>query len=87
MNRSMRTKKDKDSAKQTGYASTRTMGSKCMGACWRPNARRQVTLMRQTLSLFGHEVGNHVRRRGKSGSNVAQLKMLAAEVDAQVNVA
>ena len=63
------------------------MGSKGMGACWFPNARRQVMLMRQTLSLFGHEVGNHVRRRGKSGSNVAQLKMLAAEVDAHVNVA
>jgi hypothetical protein len=26
---------------QTGYAGTRTMGSKGMGACWSPNARRQ----------------------------------------------
>jgi hypothetical protein len=47
-----------------------------------------VTLVCQTLSLFGHEVGNnHIRRGGKSGSDVAQLNMLATEVDAHVNVA
>jgi hypothetical protein len=43
--------------------------------------------MCQTLTLFGHEVGNYFRCRGKRGSNVAQLNMLAAEVDAHVNVA
>jgi len=45
-----------------------------------------VTFMCQTLSLFGHKVGDHIRRRGE-GSNIAQLNMLAAEVDAHVNVA
>ena len=43
--------------------------------------------MRQTLSLFGHKVSNHFRCRGKGGSNVAQLNLLAAEVDAHVDVA
>jgi hypothetical protein len=38
-----------------------------------------VTLVCLTLSLFGHEVGNHIRRGGKSGSDVAQLNMLATE--------
>jgi hypothetical protein len=46
-----------------------------------------VTLVCLTLSLFGHEVGNHIRRGGKSGNDVAQLNMLATEVDAHVNVA
>jgi hypothetical protein len=46
-----------------------------------------VTFMCQTLSLFGHEVGDHIRCGGKSGSNIAQLNMLAAEVDAHVDVA
>jgi len=46
-----------------------------------------VTFMCQTLSLFGHEVGDHIRRRGKGGGNIAQLNMLAAEVDAHVDVA
>ena len=43
--------------------------------------------MCQALSLFGHEVGDHIRRGGKGGGNVTQLNMLAAEVDAHVNVA
>ena len=38
-----------------------------------------VTLVRLTLSLFGHEVGNHIWRGGKSGDDVAQLNMLATE--------
>ena len=38
--------------------------------------------MCQALSLFGHEVGDHIRRGGKGGGNIAQLNMLAAEVDA-----
>jgi hypothetical protein len=46
-----------------------------------------VAFMRQVLSLFGHEVGDHIRRGGKGGGNVTQLNMLAAEVDAHVNVA
>ena len=46
-----------------------------------------VTFMCQTLSLFGHEVGDHIRRGGKAGSNIAQINMLAAEVDAHVDVA
>ena len=46
-----------------------------------------VTLVRLTLSLFGHEVGDHIRRGGKAGSNIAQINMLAAEVDAHVDVA
>ena len=46
-----------------------------------------VTFMCQTLSLFGPKVGDHIRRRGEGGSNIAQLNMLAAEVDAHVNVA
>jgi hypothetical protein len=46
-----------------------------------------VTLVRLTLSLFGHEVCNHIWRGGKSGDDVAQLNMLATEVDAHVNVA
>jgi hypothetical protein len=46
-----------------------------------------VTFMCQTLSLFGHEVGDHIRCGRKGGSNIAQLNMLAAEVDAHVDVA
>ena len=46
-----------------------------------------VTFMCQTLSLFGHKVGDRIRRRGEGGSNIAQLNMLAAEVDAHVDVA
>jgi hypothetical protein len=37
--------------------------------------------------LFGHEVGDHVGRRSEGGGNIAQLDMLAAEVDAHVDVA
>ena len=32
-------------------------------------------------------VGDHIRRRGKGGGNIAQFNMLAAEVDAHVDVA
>ncbi len=46
-----------------------------------------VTLLCQTLCLFGHEVGDHVRRRSQGGGDITQLDMLAAEVDAHVNVA
>jgi hypothetical protein len=46
-----------------------------------------VAFMCQALSLFGHEVGDHIRRGGKAGSNIAQINMLAAEVDAHVDVA
>jgi hypothetical protein len=46
-----------------------------------------VAFMCQALSLFGHEVGDHIRRGGEGGGNVTQLNMLAAEVDAHVNVA
>ena len=46
-----------------------------------------VTFICQTLSLFGHKVGDNIRRRGKGGSNIAQINMLAAEVDAHVDVA
>ena len=46
-----------------------------------------VAFMCQALSLFGHEVGDHIRRGGKGGGNIAQLNMLAAEVDAHVHVA
>ncbi len=42
-----------------------------------------------TLCLFGQEVGDHVWRRSQGGScgDIAQLDMLAAEVDGHVNVA
>ena len=40
--------------------------------------------MCQALSLFGHEVGDHIRRGGEGGGNVTQLNMLAAEVDAPI---
>ena len=44
-----------------------------------------VTFMCQTLSF--HEVGDHIRCVREGGSNIAQFKMLAAEVDAHVDVA
>ena len=36
--------------------------------------------------MLGHEVGDHVRRRSESGGNIAELDMLAAEMDAHVDV-
>jgi len=49
-----------------------------------------VTFVCQTLfelCLFGHEVGDHIWRRSEGGGDIAQLDMLAEEVDAHVNVA
>ena len=45
-----------------------------------------VPLVGDTLCLLGHEVGDHVRRRSESGGNIAELDMLAAEMDAHVDV-
>ena len=45
-----------------------------------------VTFVCPALCLFGHEVGDHVGRRSESGGDIAQLDMLAAEVDAHVDV-
>ena len=45
-----------------------------------------VPLVGYTLCLLGHEVGDHVRRRSESGGNIAELDVLAAEMDAHVDV-
>ena len=88
MNRSKRTTKqeDKDSANKQlrKHAHDGFSGD---GGVLVAERTAAVTFVCQTLSLFGHEVGNHIRRGGKSGSDVAQLNMLATEVDAHVNVA
>jgi hypothetical protein len=46
-----------------------------------------VSFVGQALCLFSHEVGNHVGCWGEGGCDIAQFDMLAAEVDAHVDVA
>ena len=46
-----------------------------------------VPFVGHTMCLFGHKVSDHVGRRSESGGDISQLDVLAAEMEAHVDVA